>query len=109
MRQTYPATAGRNPLWLRRATAVASLGMTVTIASVTFDCTDALAVGTFWSEALGRPLDPGASPDFAAIGFGGRRAPAGWGEVAHEHDPAFLFVPVPEGKTAKNRVHLDVV
>ena len=83
--------------------------MTVTIASVTFDCADALAVGTFWSEALGRPLDPGASKDFAAIGFTGRRTPAGWGEVAHEHDPSFLFVPVPEGKTAKNRVHLDVV
>ena len=82
--------------------------MTVTIASVTFDCTDALAVGTFWSAALGRPLDPKASSDYAAIGFVGRRDQAGWAPVEREHDPTWLFVKVPEPKTAKNRIHLDL-
>ena len=43
--------------------------MTVTIASITVDCEDALLVATFWSAALGRPLDPGANSDFARIGF----------------------------------------
>jgi predicted enzyme related to lactoylglutathione lyase len=80
--------------------------MTVQIASVTFDCSDALVVGTFWSAALDRPLDPQASSEYAAIGFAGRRDSVGW---APADDPTWLFVQVPEAKVAKNRVHLDVV
>ncbi len=83
--------------------------MTVTIASLTFDCTDALVVGTFWSAAVGRPLDPKASSDFAAIGFAGHRDQAGWAPVDPEQGPTWLFVKVPEPKTAKNRIHFDVV
>jgi hypothetical protein len=82
--------------------------VTVTIASVTFDCADALAVGTFWSAALGRPLDPQASSDYAAIDFAGRRDQEGWAPVEREQNPTWLFVKVPEPKTAKNRVHLDL-
>lgn len=80
--------------------------MTVQIASVTFDCSDALVVGTFWSAALDRPLDPQASSEYAAIGFAGRRDSVGW---APADDPTWLFVQVPEAKVAKNRVHLDVM
>jgi predicted enzyme related to lactoylglutathione lyase len=29
--------------------------------------------------------------------------------VDREDDPTFLFVQVPEGKVAKNRIHLDVM
>ncbi len=83
--------------------------MTVTIASVTFDCADALAVGRFWSAALGRPLDPDATSDFAAIGFAGRRDKVGWGPVERADDPTWMFVKVPEPKTAKNRMHLDLM
>jgi len=83
--------------------------MTIRIASVTFDCADALAVGQFWSAALGRPLDPKASSDFAAIGFAGRRDKAGWPPVERDSDPTWLFVEVPEPKVAKNRMHLDVM
>jgi hypothetical protein len=82
--------------------------MTVTIASVTFDCANALVVGEFWSAALGRPLDHGASSDFAAIDFAGRRDPAGWAPLEPGDQPTWLFVKVPEPKTAKNRLHLDV-
>ena len=45
--------------------------MTVRVASITFDCADALVLGSFWSAALDRPLDPKASGDFASIDFGG--------------------------------------
>ena len=83
--------------------------MTVKIASVTFDCADALEVARFWSAALGRPLDPDASSEYAAIGFDGRRDTVGWAAVEREHDPTWLFVKVPEPKTAKNRLHLDVM
>jgi hypothetical protein len=82
--------------------------MTIRIASVTFDCADALAVGRFWSAALGRPLDPDPSSDFAAIGFAGRRDTVGWAPVAGESAPTWIFTRVPEPKVAKNRVHLDV-
>ena len=83
--------------------------MTVRIASVTFDCADALTLGRFWSAALGRPLDPDASSDFATIGFGGRRDKVGWAPVERDVDPTWMFVRVPEPKTAKNRMHLDVM
>jgi catechol 2,3-dioxygenase-like lactoylglutathione lyase family enzyme len=83
--------------------------MTVRIASVTFDCADALTVGRFWSGALGRPLDPEASSDFAAIGFAGRRETEGWGQVDRDDDPTWMFVKSPGQKVAKNRMHLDVM
>jgi hypothetical protein len=82
--------------------------MTVSIASVTFDCADALTVGRFWSAALGRPLDPDASSDHAAIGFAGRRDKEGWTPGEHDNDQTWMFVKVPEPKVAKNRMHLDV-
>lgn len=82
--------------------------MTIQIASVTFDCADALTVARFWSEAIGRPLDPGAFSDFAAIGFAGRRDIEGWAPVERGNDPTWMFGKVPEAKTAKNRMHLVV-
>src|ERR1700684_1077306 len=83
--------------------------MTVKIASVAFDCADALLVGRFWSAAIGRPLDPQASPEFASIGFHGRRDRAGWGPVGRGAAPGGIFAQVPEPKAVKTRLHLDVV
>jgi Glyoxalase-like domain len=79
--------------------------VTVRIASITLDCADALVVATFWSAALGRPLDPNPSSVFASIGMPGRRDTEGW-RLDGEH--TWLFNQVPEPKTAKNRLHLDV-
>jgi hypothetical protein len=83
--------------------------MTVKIACITFDCADALTVARFWSAALDRPLDPNASSDFASIGFAGRRDTVGWTQVERNDDPTWMFARVPEPKTAKNRVHLDLM
>ena len=83
--------------------------MTIKIACVVFDCLDALVVGRFWSAAIGRPLDSGASSEFASIGFNGRRDRAGWGPVERDANPTWLSARVPEPKTVKNRLHLDVV
>jgi hypothetical protein len=84
--------------------------MTVKIVSVTFDCVDAFAVGRFWSAALDRPLDPEPSSGYASIGFAGRRSTSGWAPAADPDDePTWMFVKVPEPKTAKNRIHLDVM
>ena len=79
--------------------------MTVKLASVTIDCEDALVVARFWSAALGRPLEPNASSDFAAIGMAGHRDVHGWRLGG---DPTWLFARVPEPKTAKNRMHVDL-
>ena len=66
--------------------------------SVTFDCSDARALGSFWAEVLGWNLffddDPEVmvAPTLPWLGAG----------------PELLFIPVPEGKAVKNRVHLDL-
>jgi hypothetical protein len=70
--------------------------MTLRLATITLDCTDALAVGRFWSAALDRPLDAEASEGFASIGMGDESR-TGWS-----------FIQVPEGKTVKNRAHVDL-
>jgi hypothetical protein len=70
--------------------------MTLRLGNVTLDCKDALTVGRFWSAALDRPLDDGASEGFASIGYGDGST-TGW-----------FFIQVPEGKTVKNRAHVDL-
>lgn len=72
--------------------------MTLRLANITYDCDDTLAVGRFWSAALARPLDPDPTQFFASIGAGDE----------DRRDPSFFFIRVPEPKTVKNRVHVDL-
>ena len=60
----------------------------------TVDCSNVTAVATFWSAALQRPVGS-QSEDLAEIPGAGTGS-TGW-----------LFIRVPEGKTAKNRLHID--
>jgi predicted enzyme related to lactoylglutathione lyase len=64
------------------------------IFNVTFDAADPVALAAFWSAVVERPVTDGASEHFAMIDGDGA--------------PNLLFLRVPEGKTAKNRVHLDL-
>jgi hypothetical protein len=84
----------------------------VKIGNITFDCADPDRMATFWAAAIGYEkavypddmrralLDSGLTEDDLAA-----RAlaedPAGVG-------PRLLFQRVPEGKQAKNRMHLDI-
>lgn len=82
---------------------------------ITFDCADPAGLAAFWADALGYEVQapPGdfASWDEALEAMGvppenrndasGLVDPAGSG-------PRLFFQRVPEGKQAKNRVHLDV-
>jgi len=82
---------------------------------ITFDCADPATLAGFWCEVLGYQLEPPPqgfeSWDEALDAWqvpadqrNSRSAavdPAGQG-------PRLFFQQVPEGKTAKNRVHLDV-
>ena len=67
--------------------------MTSTIHAVTFDSGDAGKLATFWSQVVDRPVDADATAEFASI----------------SGLPQLMFIKVPENKTAKNRVHLDLV
>ena len=82
---------------------------------VTFDSADPEALAMFWAEALHYVVQP--PPD----GFDSWDAALeAWGvPQEHRHDraalvdeagvgPRIFFQKVPEGKTAKNRVHLDL-
>src|SRR4051812_16593285 len=72
--------------------------MASTLRNITVDCSDALALARFWAEALGWNVyhddDPEVlvAPTFPLRGDG----------------PTMLFIPVPEGRTVKNRVHVDL-
>ncbi|OHV04967.1 VOC family protein [Mycobacterium talmoniae] len=72
--------------------------MHITLYAVTFDCADADKLARFWSELLRRPLDDGATAEFASIGMSGE-----------QDAPHLVFVQVPEAKQVKNRVHVDLV
>ena len=72
--------------------------MGVRVGNITVDCDDVMRVAQFWSAAMERPLDDGASEWFASIG----------GKDPDRAEPAWYFAKVPEGKIAKNRMHVDV-
>ncbi|AZG44600.1 VOC family protein [Gordonia insulae] len=82
---------------------------------VTFDCADPATLAGFWAEVLGyRIQDPPPgfeSWDAALEAFGippERRNDASALIDPDDDGPRIFFQRVPEGKTAKNRVHLDV-
>jgi catechol 2,3-dioxygenase-like lactoylglutathione lyase family enzyme len=82
---------------------------------ITFDCADADRMQAFWSEVLGYHEEPPPTgfatwPEFL-IANNIAVADAGAISACVDPDgrgPRLLFLRVPEGKTAKNRVHLDV-
>ncbi|MGV4981324.1 VOC family protein [Streptomyces sp. NRAIS4] len=67
--------------------------MTSKIRHVTIDCADAYALGSFWAQALGQPLHEDDHPG---------------DPMALIEGAGMLFVTVPDAKTVKNRVHLDL-
>jgi catechol 2,3-dioxygenase-like lactoylglutathione lyase family enzyme len=80
---------------------------------ITFDCADPAALAAFWAEALGyRVQDPPAGfasweEALEAMGVPPERRNDASAVVAPD-GPRLFFQRVPEGKSAKNRVHLDV-
>ena len=69
----------------------------VTRIQVAFDCANPGRQAEFWAKALRYGLpDPSGDDDWAAI------------EDPDRTGPRFYFQRVPEGKVAKNRMHLDL-
>ena len=82
---------------------------------VTFDAAEPEKLAEFWGLALGYVAEPPPEGFESWEDFAGSAGipEAEWGEVASRIDPAgegprLYFQRVPEAKTAKNRVHLDV-
>jgi len=71
--------------------------MSIALHSITFDCHDALSQATFWAAATGHQIAAGATVEFASLAPGGSSTPETW-----------MFIQVPEGKSTKNRMHLDL-
>ncbi|SOD72549.1 hypothetical protein SAMN05892883_1935 [Jatrophihabitans sp. GAS493] len=70
--------------------------MTISIYATSFDAADAATLAAFWAAALGRDMNPGATPESASL-------------PATDVDQPILFHGVPEAKTVKNRLHLDLI
>ncbi|WP_299055391.1 VOC family protein [uncultured Nocardioides sp.] len=89
--------------------------MTVRAVQVTVDCADPAALSAFWAEALGYVVDP-PPPGFDSW----PAALEAWGVPQSEWNsrsacsdpdgvgPRLFFQRVPESKSVKNRLHLDV-
>jgi catechol 2,3-dioxygenase-like lactoylglutathione lyase family enzyme len=82
---------------------------------ITFDCADPAALAAFWAEALGYQLQaPPAGFEsweqaLEAMGVpSDSRNDASAVVDADGSGPRLFFQRVPEGKQAKNRVHVDV-
>jgi catechol 2,3-dioxygenase-like lactoylglutathione lyase family enzyme len=66
---------------------------------IAIDCVDAAAVATFWAEVLGREIAEHPTRENAAVLV----------DDAAVNGPRLAFHQVPEPKTVKNRVHLDLI
>lgn len=82
---------------------------------VTFDAHDPAGLAAFWAQALGYELDaPPQGFDTWEDFLRDRGVPQSeWNSASALHDPSgrgprVFFQRVPEGKVAKNRVHLDL-
>jgi catechol-2,3-dioxygenase len=66
--------------------------------AVTFDCADAVALARFWADVLGWQVAEGPTSEHAVLLAAGGSS-----------RPRITFNQVPEPKTVKNRLHLDVI
>jgi hypothetical protein len=72
--------------------------MSTSVLAISFDAHDAARLAHFWAQALHRSVNDGATEDFASIAAD---TDTGLGAV-------LMFHRVPEDKTIKNRMHLDL-
>jgi hypothetical protein len=71
---------------------------TLSLGQIVVDSADAAVLAGFWSSLLERPVLDGANQFFAVI-------PA----AEDGKFPALMFLAVPEPRSGKNRLHLDLV
>ena len=72
--------------------------MSISVIGLSIDCADAAKLARFWADVLGRQVEPRPTAEFAAIDAG-----------ESTQGPRLAFHQVPEAKTIKNRLHLDLI
>ena len=70
--------------------------MSSSVFGLSIDCGDAAKLARFWADVLGSSVSPDPTPESAAIDADG-------------NTPRLAFHQVPEAKTVKNRLHLDLI
>lgn len=86
--------------------------MTGKIGNITFDCANPRELSYFWADVLGYPRAEWP-PELKAQLLAGGLTEADLELKSVAQDPTgvgqrLFFQKVPEGKTAKNRIHLDI-
>lgn len=72
--------------------------MSISVLAISFDAHDAAQLALFWAQALHRTVNDSATEEFASIAA----------DTDSRLGPLLMFHKVPEGKTLKNRVHIDL-
>ena len=84
----------------------------MTIDSIVFDCSHPASLARFWCEVLDdyeiAPYDDAEIARLKEMGIDDVEDDPGVLVLSKTDGPRLFFQSVPEGKTAKNRVHLDV-
>jgi hypothetical protein len=78
--------------------------MTSKLTELAIDCADPDGLARFWCSVLGYEV---VDEDDGAVTIGSPLVPEGKSRPGPV-PPTLTFAPVPEGKTVKNRLHLDV-
>lgn len=75
------------------------------IRNITFDCADPYSLAQFWSALTGIPIDDDSTPEAERSNPGDDQV-----GIVLPVSPSMvlLFIRVPEPKSVKNRLHLDV-
>jgi hypothetical protein len=75
------------------------ISMGNTVFGVAVDSTDAATLAGFWAQVLGRQVADGATAEHVVL----------TADADPAHGPRLAFHRVPEPKTSKNRLHLDLI
>ena len=73
--------------------------MSSSLVGVAVDCADPLTLAQFWADVLGRKVAEDSTPGHAVL----------LADRADTGSPLVVFNAVPEPKTVKNRLHLDLI
>jgi predicted enzyme related to lactoylglutathione lyase len=72
--------------------------MSISVLAISFDANHAARLAQFWAQALQRDVNDDATEDFASIAA----------DTDTRLGVVLMFHKVPEDKTVKNRVHIDL-
>ena len=72
--------------------------MSISVLGISFDAHNASQLAQFWAQAFHSTVNDGATEDFASIGI----------DTDRGLETVLMFHKVPERKTVKNRVHIDL-